>query len=378
MKTIQSLWTPEGGWLSGLKPLDNASIVFLFGSVAAVENARLRDEISGAYPGAVLAGCSTAGEIGGTRVYDGSLVATAVRLERTKVVQVDVRETADSVATGVSLAKLLPTQGLTHVMVFSDGLKVNGSDLVAGLKKTLPAKVEVTGGLSGDGGKFVRTVVVTGDGAQEGRTTALGFYGAGLLVGFGSVGGWDPFGPERQITRSTANVLYELDGQPALDLYKKYLGEFAAGLPGTGLRFPLDVWDRAGTHHFVRTILAVDEGTKSLTFAGNVPQGFSARLMKANSERLIDGASHAARNSLKPLGAVKPELAVLVSCVGRKLVLQQKTEEELEAVRAVMGGQAALAGFYSYGEIAPDGDKGFCELHNQTMTVTALAEGAGA
>jgi hypothetical protein len=216
---------------------------------------------------------------------------------------------------------------------------------------------------------------VAWDGPAEPDTIAvLGLYGDRIKVGYGSLGGWDPFGPERLITRSDGNVLYELDGRSALDLYKQYLGEHAKGLPATGLLFPLSLRRRDAETGVVRTILSVDEQHQSMTFAGDIPTGSYARLMKANFDRLIDGAMTAARTSATPIGSSGVELALLVSCVGRKMVLGQRIEEEVEGVRDVVGARAMLAGFYSYGEISPFTPSAACELHNQTMTVTTLSE----
>jgi hypothetical protein len=188
------------------------------------------------------------------------------------------------------------------------------------------------------------------------------------------MGGWDPFGPDRLVTRSSGNVLYELDGRSALDLYKRYLGDKARDLPSSGLLFPLRIHTGEGETGIVRTILSVSEKDNSLTFAGDIPEGSYARLMKANFERLIDGACGAARTSHQAMGSMPAELAILISCVGRKLVLRQRVEEEVEASREVLGAGAVLAGFYSYGEISPFTPGAKCALHNQTMTVTTLAE----
>jgi hypothetical protein len=170
------------------------------------------------------------------------------------------------------------------------------------------------------------------------------------------------------------DLLYELDGQSALDIYKKNLGEHARGLPATGLLFPLSLRTKDGETGIVRTILAVNEEAKSMTFAGDIPQGAYARFMKANSERLIDGASGAAVRTHEGFGASSPELAILISCVGRKLVLKQRTEEEVEAVHDALGGAPKLTGFYSYGEICPFTSGAPSALHNQTMTITTFAE----
>jgi len=318
-------------------------------------------------------------------VFDDSLVTTAIHFEHTQVraAQVTLDADADGQRAGELLARALPEfvgaegngaeQKLVHVLVLSDGLSVNGSDLVRGLIKSLPQGVTVTGGLAGDGARFGETLVFKGDLPEKGAIAAVGLYGSRLQVGFGSLGGWDPFGPERLVTRSKGNILFELDGRPALGLYKQYLGEHAEGLPATGLLFPLSVRVKPDDTPLVRTILAVDEGQQSMTFAGDVPEGAYARLTKASVDRLVDGAVGAARAS-RPESALAPELAILISCVGRKLVLKQRIEEEVEGVRAILGSNVVMTGFYSYGEIAPFLLGARSELHNQTMTITTFAE----
>ena len=183
--------------------------------------------------------------------------------------------------------------------------------------------------------------------------------------------GWRP---SELITRAEGNVLYEMDGKSALELYKRYLGEHARELPASGLLFPLAVRSDGDNRPVVRTILAVDEAAQSMTFAGDVPGGADARLMKANFDRLIDGAVGAARTTREADGSSSPELAILISCVGRKMVLKQRVEEEVEGVRDVLGESTVLTGFYSYGEISPFTRSAKCELRNQTMTITTLSE----
>jgi len=381
MKLEQTKWTEAGGW----KPYPpgglggSAQLVLLFGSTAIVREKKWLAEIKQAYSNAHLLGCSTAGEICGTRVFDDSLVVTAVSFAYTRLKGAKVRidKMENSYEAGEQLALSLQKGGLVHVFVLSDGLKINGSELVKGLTKYLPDHVSITGGLSGDGALFRETYVLLDDEPEKDTVAVLGLYGNGkrLRVGYASFGGWDPFGTDRLITRSNGNVLYEFDGKSALALYKKYLGEHAKGLPSTGLLFPLSVRINDGERGVVRTILSVNEEDQSMTFAGDVPEGAYARLMKANFDRLIDGAVEAARTSRDIIG-FSPELAILISCVGRKLILKQRIEEEVEGVRDILGAQATLTGFYSYGEISPFTRGARCELHNQTMTITAFSEGS--
>ena len=378
MKIEQTRWTPAQGWQPCMpgKLGQQAQLVLLFGSTSILHQKDRVEEIRSRYPIARLFGCSTAGEIWDTQVSDDSLALTAVHFEHTRIesARINVNEAENSHQVGERLARALSHDGLRHVLVLSDGLRINGTELVSGLTGQLPAHVTVTGGLSGDGPRFKETLVLCDGAAEKDTIAALGLYGERVKVGFGSLGGWDSFGPERLITRSKGNVLYEMDGKSALELYKTYLGEHAQGLPATGLLFPLCLRIGEAETGVVRTILSVDEHEHSMTFAGDVPEGAYARLMKANSDRLIDGAVGAARTSFEAVDEIAPDLAILISCVGRKLVLKQRVEEEVEGVREVLGDHTAMTGFYSYGELSPFGPKGKCELHNQTMTITTVSE----
>lgn len=371
MQSEQIVW----GNGSAAPSLTEAQLVLVFGSTSALDDARVYPAIAEAYPRAAILSASTAGEIAGERVLDGAVVSTAVHFERSQVRGAEVViEGKDSRRAGAELARRLDSPGLVHVFVLSDGLRVNGSELIEGLVAQLPGHVSVTGGLAGDGDRFGRTVVGCGRAPRQGVVAAVGLYGDALRISHGSLGGWDPFGPERVVTRSSGNVLYELDGKSALELYKRYLGEHAAGLPASGLLFPLAILSEAQEEGLVRTIQAVDEAEQSMTFAGDVPEGVRVRLMKANFDRLIDGAGAAARATRQRLDEAHAQLGILISCVGRRMVLKQRVEEEIEAVREVLGPQALLTGFYSYGEISPVVSEPRCQLHNQTMTITAIAE----
>jgi len=388
MKTEQRKWTEALGWTPAAPGTvaQSAQLVLVFGATAALRKPDLVAAIRNDYPAAHIFGCSTAGEICGSRVFDDSLVVTAVQFEHTQFrsAQVSLGQTPDSFQAGEWIAQNLPrsvpnaTAGaeepLAHILVLTDGLQVNGSEFVRGAVPHLPAGVTLTGGLAGGGTHLGETLVFRDNVPETGAIAALGLYGSRLKVGFASLGGWDSFGPERLVTKSRANILYELDGKSALDLYKQYLGEQAKGLPATGLLFPLSVRTRPDEPPVVRSFLAIDEKTQGLMFAADIPEGAYARLMKANFDRLIDGAAGAARTSYQAIGSATPDLAILISCVGRKLVLKQRIEEEVEAVRDVLGAGAVLAGFYSHGEISPFTPGARCELHNQTMTITTLSE----
>lgn len=377
MRSSCLTWTPVNGWRGDESDaVARVDLILAFGSGEALEEGSALRALQDAHEGALIAAVSTAGEIAGHSVSDGSIAALLLSFDATTVrgVQVAIGDGESSDAIAARLVASIPLAGLSHLFLFSDGLHVNGSALAAGVSAALPPQVAVTGGLAGDGDRFRETRVGLGTEIRPRQVVAIALYGSALRVGYGSVGGWDAFGPERLITRSHGNVLHSLDDEPALALYKRYLGDAAAGLPASALLFPLALLRGDGTPALVRTILAVNEDAGTMTFAGDVPEGAYVRLMRANFDRLVDGAQQAATDARLQMGA-GASAAILVSCVGRRLVLKQRVEDELDGVRRVLGPAVTMAGFYSYGEITPVQATGRCELHNQTMTVTILAEG---
>jgi len=284
---------------------------------------------------------------------------------------VNIKDYQNSYDAGIYLVNKLAKKDLAYIMVFSDGSLVNGSELTKGLN-TAAGDILVTGGLAGDDANFKSTLVGLNESPTEGNIIAVGFYGNQLIVKHGSQGGWDMFGLERTITKSEGNVLYEVNNESALDLYKKYLGPDVENLPASALLFPLAITIPGLSEPIVRTILSIDEKNKSMTFAGDIPEGAKVRLMKANFDKIIDASFKAAERNL--IEDHKPDFALLISCVGRKLILGPRTEEEVEAVADVFSNQTPLLGFYSYGEISPFNDAVKCQLHNQTMTITSFYE----
>lgn len=380
MRVTQLSWGESAGWNRASGDRTDADLVFFFGTRQALACGARYRELRAMFSGAHILGCSTGGQIRDDDVTDEEIAAVAIGFDATslRVACEPAHGPEHSRACGEAIGRALAAPDLVGVFVLSDGLNVNGSELVAGLAGAAGESVSVTGGLAGDGARFEETLVGANCAPDRRMVAAVGFYGPAIRIGHGSAGGWDEFGPRRQITRSRGNVLFEFDGQPALDLYERYLGdEDARGLPGSGLLFPLRIFDpEHPDHDIVRTILAVDHGARSMTFAGDVPEGWTAQLMRGNFDRLAAGAAFAARQAscgIRDAGN-GDQLAILVSCIGRRLLMGQRTADELEAASAVFRPRIPQLGFYSYGEISPHRVSGVCELHNQTMTVTTIAE----
>ncbi len=351
-------------------------LIILFGPSDTTLLAQPLKDITQAFPDAIIMGCSDAGRISGDQINQADLVMSVVTFKQTKidVAYAQIKDMSSSYAAGISLGNALNLSGIKGIFLLSDGLNVNGSKLTEGICSTFQRKIPITGGLAGDDDRFAKTWVLVNNEPKEHYAVAIGFYGETFHMSYASRGGWDPFGIERQVTSSRDNILYELDGQPALSLYKTYLGDRAEGLPATALLFPLSLRTNGYTDDAkVRTVLGVNEDDQSITFAGDIPENCLVTFMHSNIDRLVEGAAQAADEINLDSYHNNELLCIAISCVGRRLVMDQRTEEELEAVLEELPPSTKQIGFYSYGEISPLPSKK-CDLHNQTMTLSLLWE----
>lgn len=367
--------------LPNKSPLETASLVLVFSSIKRFNENKLPSVLKSRYPTAQIVGCTTSGEISPNGVFDDSIQITAIEWEKViqRVVQSKSSKMQDSFETGANLATQLKTTTLRTVLLISDGLHVNGSELINGFQSVLGDDIPIIGGLAGDGGAFSNTLQLFNGSVSDSMVIAVGLYGDALITSSGALGGWKPYGPPRKVTKSEKNVVYELDGKPALPLYKMYIGAaFSKDLPGSGLKFPLAVIEEGKRDvEKIRTLLAIDERNNSLTFAGNIDEGETIRLCQTSHDKLVEGAGAAANLVLEGLNSRKTGqtgLALCVSCVGRKGVMAQQVADEVKLVQQILGNQTYIAGFYSYGEIAPRPNTQNSVLHNQTMTIGYLSE----
>jgi hypothetical protein len=381
MKSASLNWSPDRGWTGSLQGVALSNLIIAFGPRRAFETGGILADIAAAAPGAVIIGCSTGGQFSGTDLRDDDVFALAMTFERTRIKAATcfVSDADGDRAAGQKIGASLAAPDLAGVFVLADGVVINGSSLIDGLGSALPPGTPITGGLAGDDAAFKQTFVFGPGAVGSGVIAAVGFYGSAIQIGHGSFGGWSIFGPRRRVTKSSGNVLFEIDGKPVLDLYEKYLGEEeAARLPASALLFPLMLSDPANpAHEVVRTVLSVDRDARSMTFAGDIPEGWAARLMHGVFEELNAGAGAAGQTArdMLPDGA-EPDASILISCIGRRLLLGQRITDELDAVMSRLGPSSNAIGFYSYGEISPHGVSKRCDIHNQTMTVTTFFERA--
>jgi hypothetical protein len=379
MRIEQARWTASDGWepKTGFGGLGaSAQLVLVFGGAKAFFAGKCLDKLKATYPNAHICGCSSARELQGRKVSRGSIAATALAFEHARVAvkRVSIKTRDQSHNAGLELAAALDAPDLRQLIVVSDYITVDGSDLIRGINAGIPSNVGVGGGIAADDNLSDCSLVWCDGEPQSDSVAGIGFYGERLQTGVAAVGGWDPFGPDRLITRSKDNVLYEFDGRSALAVYREYLGEYMASAESGDAFWALQLCVGDKHERVVRGVLSVNEEDHSIVFAGDIPEGAYARMMIGNRDHLIDGAHDAAVCSLESLGAAKPEFALVVSCKGRALTLKQRVEEELDEVADVLGADVPLSGFYSHGEIAPSISGGKAELHNQTIAVICFAE----
>lgn len=377
VKSFSVRWSSTSGWSPDADAQNSADtqLLLAFGPANAPERPWF-DELASRWPNARVVYSTTGGQIDGSEVHDATVVLTGITFEKTRM-SIVARGGAGIVPCeelGAELGReLSEVQGVRHVLVFVDGLYVNGAAFTRGMANALPEGVTVSGGLASDGTSFEITGVGLDGPPEKNRVVAIALCGDALRVGTGSAGGWIPFGPERTVTRAAGTTVFELDGEPALSVYKRYLGDLANELPGSALLFPLSLAGDAKSESVVRTILGIDEDAGSLRFAGDVPAGSKVKLMRSTIDQLLDGASLAAQRAMDGLGNTAPELMLCISCIGRRAVFKSRVEEELEEVSNIAG-SAVVCGYYSNGEISPPINESIALLHNQTMTITAFGE----
>ncbi|WP_036153123.1 FIST signal transduction protein [Maribacter forsetii] len=376
MKIVQAIKKANESFVLQSTTKLKEPLVLVFGNRYLLESEHIFNEVRELFPEGHIVFGTTSGEIIEDKVLEGTVVLTAIEFEKSAIVvkRCNVADyNNDDKKMGMRLKSQFPKENLKHLFVISEGSTVNGSALIEGIEHVENTSFGLSGGLCGDDDRFERTLASYNENPKEGEIVAIGFYGDTLEISSANYGGWTTFGPERIITKSKGNVLFELDNKPALDLYKNYLGEKADELPKSALLYPLSVKTTDDGEPLVRTILNIDEAENTMTLAGDVPEGARVQLMMSSVDDIANGAFHAAELAMKDRKN-PPDLALLISCIGRKLVMDQRTEEEIEEVKAVVGDNTVISGFYSYGEMAPFSGQDSCKLHNQTMTLTLFSE----
>lgn len=352
----------------------SAQLILLYTSRKQLENPVWLGLLRSVYPNANIMSCTTSGEIYESELLDDSISAVAISLEHSsiKVASINLKEVENSYEAGKKLVTQFSSSNLQHVLVSCDGWLVDGSELIEGMYKDLSSNVTISGGMAGDGANFSHTLVGLNHKIEQGNIVAAAFYGNKLKVGYGNHGGWDVYGPRMLVTKCNGRIIEEINHKAALPLYKTYIGSDSEGLPGTALKYPLGLIKKGKTTPLVRTIFNVDEINQTIITGSKIAVGSEICFIRAEFDNIIKGVEQAAESAVS-LTDGPVELALIVSCIGRKLLFGQDIQEEIEICKKKLGRQTPVIGYYSNGEISTT-DRKYAELHHQMVTITTFSE----
>jgi hypothetical protein len=325
-----------------------------------------------------IVGCTSDGEISNAGLSMNSAVLAGVLSDDIdfEIVVVEGLK-KDSAAAGRRLADGF-SSAPKCVQIFSDGLTGNGCAIIEGITSVLGDRIPVTGGAAGDNGRFTKTLQFGYGRIYTDAICAIAFLGD-FRLGTGLDSGWAPIGVPKQVTKASGSVVYELNGEPALNVYERFLGDHAHKLPAIGVEYPLG-FIRPSIHgdqedlYVLRATMSVDRKARSITFAGEIPEGAHVNLTCGDNTSILEAAGNAARQARSTYGDVTPGIIFCYSCMARKIVLGSHTEKEIEQVRAEFGPHVPLIGFYTYGEFCPVSHGAPTFLHNETITLNVVGE----
>lgn len=362
-------------WDARLLKAENPQLALLFGSRYTLEQSESSlVQFQEMYPDASIISISGAGNILGDTIIDNTIVANSIEFEHTKIqISHTTFKDRDELEVADSLMANIDQENLKSLLLYSCS-GINLERVIQRLNSKLNNVIPISGGAAGDDMRFEKTIIGIGSDLSTERIVLIGLYGDKIHTQYGLHSGMDPFGPKRKITKCLGNIIFEIDHQPALDLYKDYLGDKASELPASALHFPLNISSIGKEKPVVRSVQTVDEKTGSLVLFGEVQEGMTVQLMKTYQDNVIVGGS---KSAILAANRFEGEaFALIVSCVGRRIVLGPLTEEELTEAKEVLGPNTIMSGFYSYSELSPCSENGRCLLHNQTITITTFFESA--
>jgi len=285
------------------------NIFWVFGAISYNQE-KLLEGVNSVIPGTPVITCTTDGKISTLGLSTDSVVVLALASDQIKFTTVAVDFLSqDSFKAGIKVGNQFINTNIKYMQIFSDGLLGNGSKIVEGIQKVFGKSISIAEGTTGDGSLFTRTYQYHNYKVLTNSIVGVGFEGKySFITGVSS--GWTPIGMAKKVTKSIGNVVYELDGQPALDVYKKFLGKHASLLPAVGVEYPLGLSGPQGDveedgYFLCRATMGVDHEKGSITFAGDVPQGAMVKITMGNDLDVIKTAKKAAQSALDQFKKIK-------------------------------------------------------------------------
>jgi hypothetical protein len=366
--------------------VDRPDFVFMFATVGYDQHSLLR-AVRVATGDAPLTGCSGEGTINGDDADESnfSVVVTAIsseELQWTNGLAAGLK--ADPRAVGKRVAKeLLPhlSSDTIGLFVFPEGRAENFDHFFAGLEENLPSDqfLPLWGGGAGNDLKLGKPTYQYCD--DEVITDGVSY---ALLSGEAHTA-WAishsviPIGGERVVTRSKGNVIYEIDGKPATDVFKEYLPEDALAANRDWVRYgiSLALSFKAPSYmkdeeYVVRGVPQLSLTDESITVQTEVQEGTSIWFSSRDKEKITTGFDRMATQIEEQLAGEKPELVFQFECVtrGKLMFREQEKLQLLRQFRQSLDAEVPWVGFYTIGEIGPVDEHN--DIHRLASVVLAL------
>jgi hypothetical protein len=350
---------------------------------------KLLDGITSITKDTPMIGGTTGGEISTEAISDDSIVIMAIHSNKIKFAtalgkNISKNELNAGKQLATNLLNQIPKKLAKTLIMVPDGLAGNGTEIIKGAQSILGEYFEIVGGSLGDKSDFKKTYQYYNGKVYENSVPGL-LLGGNIKTATGIRSGWESIGNKMKVTKSESNIVYELDNEPALDFYEKVLGPVRSKkLPGIALEYPFGMIDEKAMingkemYFQLRAPLSIDKNKKSITFAAAIPEGKYVTITTASRNSIIGGSASASKQAKETFKGKKIDLMLIFDCIGRKLVLGKRTQEEITAVQNTLGKNIPMIGFFTYGEIGPI-DKRVKELqstryHNQTTIVFLMGE----
>ncbi len=322
-----------------------------------------------------IAGCSSFAEINSEEGLDQSVTAMGITGLSCTTLKVDSMM-PDSRQAGRSIGAQAKELEASLLITFPDGMQGNTAEYIRGIQDILGAEFPIVGGVAAEHLAFQRTNEFYNREVLTGGAVAVAIRGA-VTLGTSARSGFQPVGGLRTITKVEGqHLILELDGQPALRIYKDFLGDTPANPQMVGIQFPLLlVFDVAGSHmtsddrvHVVRVVRSLDEEKGGLLLGGEVAVGMQVHLTRTVKDDLLRGAVEAVEEACKKVP--RPDVAFIFGCAGRKLLLGPHYQQEMAGAFARLGREVPKVGFYTYGELSPVHNVTI--YHDETFTIALV------
>jgi len=359
------------------------ALAMVFGS-SRFDQARLLQGVRSILGEVPLAGESTAGEIVSDGPLNYSVVVWLIASEAL-LCSLGVAEAADraprEAGQQAAHSAIRGFQGPRKGFVlFGDGLMTRYADILRGIQEVLGTSTLIVGGMAGDDLRFAQTYQYANERVLS-RAIVGVLLGGPIALGVGCEHGFAPISKPRRITRARANILYELDRQPATSVYEEYLGsEVVERMRHTGftrqhLAYPLGIQCEPSDPRLLRNVVSFGEDG-SLLCSGEIPEGAWLQLMIGSHTLALEAARRAAQEAIQPLNRVAGVL-VFDSIARRKLLGPRHAAMEIAQIRQVIGPSTPLVGCYTYGEHGPAGSSATAARTTiQTGSVLVIAVGS--